>query len=513
MSQLQCSLKLYLEQNKAHVVEEDKDSPSLINGNAAGEVARSLFPGGVLVETMSNVVDPFEKTKNLMQDASVQTIFEATFLSDGVEVRADIMNRTKEGWDLIEVKSSTKPEDHHLNDAAIQAWVIYKAGVTLSSVSLMHIDRDFDYKGDQDYSSLFITKDITEDAFHRQSRVEQAIEDSKRTVKGKEPKAEMSSHCNKPNGCACKSHCAGIAPSDHISYLPRGHVAQKKMAEVGITRITQIPHGVLKSDTHQMVRQVVMQDKELYIPGIKQSLDRLPYPHHYLDFESVQFAVPRFEGVKPWRQIPFQWSDHVRYSNGNIEHKEFLDVTGDDPRRVFAETLIEECCHDEGAVIVYNKAFEQMIMRDLGNDYPDLKEPLKRISNRCFDMLPEMRNHFYHPDMKGSWSIKKVLPSFIPGMNHNQLETIQSGTEAQVAYLRLTDPNWHGDKVKLEENAREYCKYDTLSMVKLVDGVYERENMGLDINEWRSHDIKTLQSLPSDEKSMSDDSPKGIRVG
>ena len=165
-------------------------------------------------------------------------------------------------------------------------------------------------------------------------------------------------------------------------------------------------------------------------------LNDLEYPRYFLDFECIQFAIPVWVGTRPYQQIPFQFSCHIERVQHKTEHEEFLDVTGLDPRRQFAETLLTTC-GDRGPVIVYNQSFEKRIIKELAEQFDDLAEALLSINARIFDLLPIVKNHYYHPDMKGSWSIKKVLPCLVPELSYEALGKVQDGTQAQQAYLQI----------------------------------------------------------------------------
>jgi len=475
VSYLRCPKKLWLSINNADACVDDPDNAAIVNGNLAGIAAYDEYPDGVTVEweTWEAAV---EETKRLMADKSVKTIYEATFFADGVLVRADIMTRQPDGsWTLIEVKSATKLTNFHYEDAAIQVYIIKCAGIELSNILIMHITKDFVYNGS--YDGLFTHECVFKKCDELHDNIMQAIGQAHQLVDNpEEPSVEMNPKCKRNHVCENKKYCEGLAPADHISYLPRGGTVQKKIAVNGFTRISEIPDGLLTSKNHIKVHDITMTGKELYTDGAKAKIDAASYPYHFLDFESIQFSVPRWEGVKVWRQIPFQFSNHIYDENGLVEHKSFLDITGRDPRRAFAEKLIDAVPSDGGTVFVYNKAFEQMIMRDLAADFADLANDLMNISERCLDLLPIMKDHYYSPEMYGSWSIKKVLTCFVPEMSYDSLDEVANGLQAQEAYLNLVNPDWEGDKDKLYHNALEYCKYDTLSMVKLVENINKRES-------------------------------------
>lgn len=123
------------------------------------------------------------------------------------------------------------------------------------------------------------------------------------------------------------------------------------------------------------------------------------FPRTWLDFETIAFAVPRWVGTKPYGQVPFQFSAHIEAAEGAIDHREFLSLDGDDPRRGCAEapvTMIPAL----GAVIGYNASFEKSRIMELAAAFPDLADTLTGIADRVVDLLPVTRANWYHRDQR-----------------------------------------------------------------------------------------------------------------
>ena len=210
-------------------------------------------------------------------------------------------------------------------------------------------------------------------------------------------------------------------------------------------------------------------------PGAKQLLTKLAYPRYYLDFECIQFAIPIWEGTHPFEQLPFQFSCHIETTPNLLTHQAFLDTSGHDPRRAFAEALIA-ACGDTGPIIVYYQAFEKGVINALIKQFPDLAEHLQAIHARIFDLLPVLKQHYYHPNMKGSWSIKKVLPCLVPELNYAALGSVQDGIQAQAVYLDIINGNWDETEQEIRRtDLLDYCQLDTLAMVKIVEKIYSSQ--------------------------------------
>lgn len=203
---------------------------------------------------------------------------------------------------------------------------------------------------------------------------------------------------------------------------------------------------------------------------INEFLSTLSYPLYFLDFETMQEAVPLFDGAKPYAQIPFQYSLHyIERENGELKHKEFLGVSGEDPRRKIAESLCENI-PENVCVLAYNKGFECGRLKELAEQFPDLSKHLLNIKRNVKDLLvPFRKGGYYNKKMGGSFSIKSVLPAIFPDdpeLNYHNLEEIHNGGEAMTVFPRIKDlpPE---EQRKTRKNLLKYCELDTFAMVKV----------------------------------------------
>lgn len=467
---LQCEKQLHL---RIHHPEwaTPTESPATLTGKIVETHARALFPGGVLVERNNPNRNPFVATQELIADPAIPSLFEAAIQSDDLVVFVDVLTREVSSWVLTEIKASTSVKDKHIDDVAIQAVALQQAGLIIHRYELMHINNRFIYPGEHDYAGLFVREDITERVRAHMAFIETHIAPFKTMLSGSQPDRHIGPYCNKPYPCPYKPYCEAQDAKYPVAYLPNGwRIAQQLIAQ-GIYDIRDIPIDALNSDTHLWVRRVTKAGRAELKPGAKHVLQQLAYPRYYLDFECIQFAIPIWEGTCPFDQLPFQFSCHIQTVTDSLTHQAFLDITGHDPRRAFAEALIA-ACGNAGPIIVYYQAFEKSVINGLIAQFPDLAEALRAIHSRIFDLLPVLKQHYYHPDMKGSWSIKKVLPCLVPELSYTALGRVQDGTQAQAVYLEIIK----GDLSETEQEARradllEYCQLDTLAMVKIVEKI------------------------------------------
>jgi len=206
-------------------------------------------------------------------------------------------------------------------------------------------------------------------------------------------------------------------------------------------------------------------DKE----AIKEFIFDLNYPLYFMDFETFQPAVPLFDNSRPYQQIPFQYSIHYKKSEeSELTHFEFIAEPGEDPREKFIKKLLEDTSA-KGDIIVYNKAFEITRLKEIAKDFPACAEQIGERISRIKDlMIPFRQKHYYSPEMKGSYSIKAILPALVPELTYDELE-IKEGGLASIAFESLWNETDMMIIAETREQLLEYCKLDTLAMVKILE--------------------------------------------
>ena len=369
---------------------------------------------------------------------------------------------------MVEVKSSTSVKDAQREDLAIQAHIATKAGVSLEATALAHIDSSWVYPGGEDYAGLLVETDLTDETRQRMSDVQGWIDAAQAIAAlSAMPLVKTGPQCDSPYACGFYDHCSSLEPAVEmpVYWLPRFHTGP--WIERGVVDLRDVPVDAL-NDVQRRVRDSTVEGGVHFdAKGAALDLGAYPLPGYFLDFETIQFAVPIWGGTRPYQQIPFQYSMHRLDEIGHLEHGEFLDLSGGDPSRAFAEQLIADC-GKAGPVFVYNAAFERSRMAELAERFPDLKNGLEAIISRVVDLLPIARNRYYHPSQKGSWSIKAVLPAIVPELSYDGLDGVRNGGDAQVAFLEAIHP--HTDAAQRDALRRQllaYCALDTYAMVRL----------------------------------------------
>jgi hypothetical protein len=370
---------------------------------------------------------------------------------------------------MVEVKSSTKTKDYHLEDAAIQTWVAREAGLPLVATSLQVIDSTWTYPGGNRYSGLLKMDHIDDRIAPLMGEVPKWLGEARRLVASGKPDIATGSQCEDPYPCAFYPHCsAGTAEVEMpIRWIRRIGKKAVKFAEQGIEDIRQVDLSLL-SEKQRHIASLYIGGKVVKKPLSTHDRKRLAGTRYYLDFESVQFAIPPWAGTRPYQQMCFQWSCDVEAPGKKIEHHEFLDLTGEDPSRRVAESLIKVLGR-KGPILVYDQRFENGRLRELAARFPDLAPALQAIIERVVDLLPLTVAHYFHPKLEGSWSIKNVLRTIRPDRAHDLLEEIAEGGAASEGYLEATDPNTTVErKEQVRRQLLEYCGRDTEAMIHVL---------------------------------------------
>lgn len=480
LSWLQCPRRLYLEIYQPKLADESEAAKAtMAAGNLVGEKAREFFPSGVLIDwprDASGRDQAVQQTAQHLIAKSPRPIFEATFAHERTLVRADLLLPEKRRWNLVEVKSSTSVKDYHLFDTAIQSHVLQASGVKLGDVAIVTINNKFIYPGKGCYqeikrngevNSLFQSHDVTrESAALAEKEAPAWIAGARKTLAGKLP-AKITT-CNKPYPCPFIDHCYPQTTEFSVDLLPGIGKKADELRAQGYEDIRDIPDGILINKKQEWVRRVTIAGKHDLLPGAAAILRKHGYPRYYIDFETIGFAMPIWKGTRPYQQIPFQWSCHIEKKDGSLKHQSFLDTSGDDPTRALAESLIKAVGRS-GPIYVYNQSFEEGRINELALRYRDLAPALESIVARLFDLLPLTREYYYHPEMKGSWSIKAVLPTVAPDLDYSNLAGAQNGGQAQDDYLTIIDPKTDSARrEELRKGLLVYCGRDTEAMLKLV---------------------------------------------
>jgi len=467
----QCPQRLWLQSYRRDLAIVDPAAqPRFDAGNRVGEIARRLRPGGTLIGHVDDLGLALQESRDLLAGADDRLLFEAALQHGGVLVRTDVLERRDGRCALVEVKSSTAVKPPHVEDVAIQAWVLRGAGLALERTSLAHIDNSFVYSGNGDYHGLLVEEDLADEVRPLLEEIPRWVAEAQQVIAGDMPGTDIGAHCMQPYDCEFFAWCSQDEPAYPVSILPRGAALAAELRAEGLRDLREVPEERLGNALHVRIWRATRADAPAIDPAVAPLLGDLPYPRSFLDFETIQPAIPLWAGTRPYQRIPVQWSCHVQAEPGRLVALGELVTSGEDPRRAFAESLVRAMPPD-GPVFVYNAGFERGVLNELAQALPDLAAPLQRIADRLVDLLPITRTHYYHPAMRGSWSLKAVLPTIAPDLDYANLDGgVKSGGDVEAVYAEILDPATEAcRRTALETALVTYCERDTLALVRLVE--------------------------------------------
>ena len=475
----QCPKRLWLEIHSPDLKEVSVSSEVAFQfGYEVGDMARSIYDpngdGALLDVKAEGKEGAIARTTDLLATTR-HPIFEAGFQAAGGRAFADALlpdeRNGEPAWRMVEVKAATSIKDYYHDDIAVQAHIARSSGIPLTSVSLAHVDNTWVYQGDGEYNGLLTENNLTEEAFSRSGEVAEWISQAQAVAAlPEEPEIETGPQCSSPFACGFCDYCFRdhISPEYPVSHLPGvGAKRESDFEELGYTDFRLVPDHLLNEKQRRVRDHTISGEAYFDAEGAKEALAPYGFPARFLDFETIQFPVPIWSGTRPYQAIPFQFSLHTLHESGNLEDTDFLDLSGQDPTYGFSKELVDNC-GNEGPIFVYNAGFEKRFISEMAIRHPEFADSLKALLPRVVDLWPIAKDHYYHPSMKGSWSIKGVLPAICPDLNYGDLEGVQEGNAAGIAFREAIHPEL--DPVRrseIESQLLAYCKLDTLAMVRL----------------------------------------------
>ncbi|PPK61485.1 uncharacterized protein DUF2779 [Malaciobacter marinus] len=475
---IQCPKALWLKKyNPSVLTPPDEQAQAIFEtGNIVGDLACQLFPDGKEVSYTTNYNEMIATTQKWLKEG-VSNIYEATFSYEGILIMVDILKQQSYGVSIYEVKSSTEVKDIYLHDVSIQYYVLQNLGFSIKRASVVHINNEYVRGESLALDKLFKIVDVTSEVQGLQSSIPNILKEFETYLEDKvnEPDIDIGKHCNKPYECDAKNYCWKIQRQiPEYSIFNIFNLGSKKQIELynqGIIDIEDVPEDFdMTANQAQAVENYKSKASYIDKENIKAFLENLTYPIYHLDFETYQQAIPQYKGIKPFEQIPFQYSLHIEYSDGTLEHKEYLSEDSIDSRYELAQKLCEDIPSDV-TVLAYNMSFEKGVIKRLANLFPDLSTHLLAINENIQDlMVPFQKKWYVTPSMQGSYSIKYVLPALVPELEkaYKKLEGVQNGSQAMNAFANMSKLD-EVNKEKMKTSLLEYCKLDTLAMVKVLE--------------------------------------------
>lgn len=472
MSGLQCHKQLWLEVKEPHRASGLGLAQQRIidQGEAVGQYARQQFPNGQLIK--EDGTEAIRATQEAIA-SGVSCLFEAAFSFNDLFIRCDLLHKASpNSWELIEVKSSSKPKEEHHWDVAVQKYILTRVGLSISAIKLMHINTQTCVF--PSLENLFTIVDITAEADRLQPEIPAKLEQFRTILADDlEPPLAIGKHCDNPNPCPFTADCWQHVPKVSIFTIPRLDWKKKEaLIAQGILALVDLPRNYALSDNQRTyVESVLSNQPAIDQTAIAACLGELEYPIHFFDFEAQNPALPRFDGLKPYEQFPFQYSCHILHEDGSVEHCEYLHTDSSDPRLPLVAALTIDIA-PTGSVVVYHKSFEASLLRKLAKDFPKFSLQLEAITIRLWDLEDIFKQHYKHPGFRGSTSIKNVLPVLVPDLSY-QSQAVQRGDQAQAVWEAMLLCLDEASKTQMIDALKAYCKLDTLAMLEIYKVLLE----------------------------------------
>lgn len=482
MEMRQCKKQGWLSVHRPDLIEVDSQTEEKEReGTEIGELARSIFGKYDMVEISKDKGKMIRDTQTLIENGS-KIIAEGSFSYNGCFCSTDLLrviDKDKKIIELLEVKGTTSVKPDHLVDMAFQYYVLNGCGYNIKAYYHVCINGDYCREGDLDLNALFKLTNCLPDVKLNLPEIEENIEEYKTFLDSQsEPVQKIGCHCHfsSTSDCPYFEHCKSYLPSPNVFDLKGKGITFKQkvqMFEKGIITFEDIIKFNPKMNACRMKEvECAVKKKDLPIDkkSVKDFIGKFKYPINFLDFESYQNPIPEFEYSKPFEQLPFQYSLHILYEDGRIEHKEFIAPVGSDTRLEVGKRLIDDLSANNGTICAYNDAFEKMIIKSLADLFPLKYLTLMGFRSRFIDLMdPFSKQWIYKESFKMKYSIKYVLPALFPDdpeLNYKNLDTIQNGNLAMKAYLNIKKLSKE-EQEKVFKQLYKYCELDTFALVKI----------------------------------------------
>lgn len=435
-------------------------------GHRVGALARTYVPGGVLIDLPHGDFEGRVAATAAALAAGAPVVYEASFLADGVFVSVDILERVPGGFVLVEAKSTCDPKPQHLPDVAIQVHVLRCAGLPVRGAEVMHLNRACRHP---DLSNLFVRAPVLAalDGWLREAPARIAALHA--ALAGPLPERAHGAHCTAPYECPFLARCRPPLPPHHVTTLHGIHAKKAAALEAaGYVTLLDLPPDHRAGRVARRQLRSVRAGEIVVEPGLREALATLRAPIGFLDFETVGPAIPVWPGCRPYQAVPVQFSLHVVGEDGAVAQRAWLAEPGGDPRRPFAEALLAACAPAR-TLVAYGASFERGRLAELAEALPDLAPALGALKAKIADLLPIVRDHVYHPDFGGSFSLKSVLPALVPGLGYDDLAVQDGDAASGLLEALLLEPETitTEQRDELRRSLLEYCARDTWGLVRL----------------------------------------------
>lgn len=409
-------------------------------------------------------------------NGEISVDFERAFQTADLYARSDtVVTHSDTGAvDIYEIKGAASVKDEHYDDVAFQKLVAEASGSTVGRCYVITMNGEYVRRGAIDPEQLFAITDVTEvidermEVTARQAKEAFAYLD---TV----PVPSLVDYCldNKLDCRFIKLHFPELPEYTVFDIAFLKNDKRRELLSQGIVAITEVPDDFPLSPK-QRVQVDAAKSGGTFIDreAIAYRIESWEYPLHFLDYETFSYAIPQFDGVRPFQQMCFQYSLHtIDEPGGELRHSFFLSHGDDDPPLALSKSLKEAMSGGIGTVLVWYESFEKTRNTEMGEMFPEYAPFYEEVNAHTYDLMKIFADKLYiHPDFRGRSSIKKVLPVLVPELSYQDLG-ISEGLTASISWYRAATWDTMDEPVREQifADLEEYCKLDTLAMVRIFD--------------------------------------------
>jgi hypothetical protein len=211
----------------------------------------------------------------------------------------------------------------------------------------------------------------------------------------------MGTFCTTPFPCPHLARCSKEAPALPLRELPElTRQLELELHKEGIEDLTGLDEA-RPGLTFRQRRTLacIKSGTPIVEPFVREELRQCQKPLHFLAIAAITDPLPRFDGQRPWRAVPYAWSAHTVHADGRLETATFAHVERTDPRTDFA-TSLQKHLEVGGTVVVWNDdALEEL--RSLLDDLPAAKAAARAlVSTPHLDLMQLFDAAVFHPKLR-----------------------------------------------------------------------------------------------------------------
>ncbi len=430
------------------------------------------------------VRDPFVGQRNDRPELALEAmkthdwLVKARFEYEGLRIKVPFLHRTENGWDLYFLFVGLYPQGADMFPYCALVWVLAGLGIEIGEIRMIHLDAEYVREGELDLQKLFCISDclynrsnnptvpLKETILAKMEDLRPLLSEMEAARQEEPAPAVRSSKCTGRQKCRFYAQCfpdeEGVSDDSILTLIASQN--RYDMQKEGKLCLKDADPERIEGSPQQYAQIQADMNGGLFLDkmALKGWLKDIVYPITFLDFEWERYAIPPYDGMKPYQVLPFEYSLHIVGEDGSVEHKVFLSVHDD--REEFAASLVRDV-PEAGTLIAYNSEGAEVIrINELAERFPRYRDRLLDMNRRMIDLqVPFLCGWVYDVRMRGSWTLKQIM-SMMDDPGYSELE-IREGMDAVYQWRRLDRGEEGFDASAITEDLKKYCGMDSWAMV------------------------------------------------